>query len=58
MAFVAVTYLILTVQESVEEHVFMQDEGSWKSIWLTFDAFTSAVATVLFMPVTKHALEP
>ena len=30
MAFVAATYLILTVQESVEEHLFMQDEGNWQ----------------------------
>jgi len=52
MAFVAVTYAILTVQESVEEHMFMQDEGNWHSTWVIFDAFTSAVATVLFMPVT------
>ena len=52
MAFVAVTYAILTVQESVEDHMFMQDEGNWHSTWVIFDAFTSAVATVLFMPVT------
>ena len=51
MSFVAVAYAILTVQEAVEVHLFMQDEGNWQSIWLIFDAFTSAVSTVLFMPV-------
>ena len=57
MAFVFTTYVILTVQESVEDHVFMQDEGNWKSIWVAFDAFTSAVATVLFMPVRDVLVE-
>ena len=56
MFFVVMTYLILTVQESVEDHVFMQDEGSWHSIWVVFNAFTSAVATVLFMPVRPFAI--
>lgn len=51
MSFVAVAYAILTVQEAVEVHLFMQDEGNWPSLWLIFDAFTSAVSTVLFMPV-------
>ena len=51
MSFVAVTYAVLTVQEAVEEHLFMQDEGSWQSMWLICDAFTRAVSTVLFMPV-------
>lgn len=51
MSFVVVTYAILTVQEAVEVHLFMQDEGNWRSIWLIFDAFTKAVSTVLFMPV-------
>ena len=51
MGFVAVTYGMLTVQERVEDHLFMQDEGPWANIWLVFDVFTSAVATVLFMPV-------
>ena len=51
MAFVAMTYAIMAYQETVEEHVFMQDEGNWQSIWIICDAFTTAVATVLFMPV-------
>ena len=55
MGFVMATYAILTVQETVEEHLFMQDEGSWQSIWIVCDAFTSAVATVLFMPVRDLA---
>ena len=56
VAFVVGTYMILTVQESVEDHMFMQDQGIWHSIWIIFDAFTSAVATVLFMPVRCDGL--
>ena len=55
MVFVSTTYVILTVQETVEEHMFMQDEGIWQSVWVVFDSFTSAIATVLFMPVCCYS---
>jgi hypothetical protein len=36
----------------------MQDEGSWLLIWVIFDAFTSAISTVLFMPVVGVLMNP
>ena len=55
MGFVALTYGMLTMQEKVETRLFMREEGPWETIWISLDSYTSAVATVLFMPV-RHAL--
>jgi hypothetical protein len=56
MGFVPLTYAILTVQETIEARVFMKMIS--EDIWLPFQAFVSAVATFLFMPIVSVLLDP